>query len=167
VVVNGSDNQHRADAPLDGVDVALLADIRAAYTELDPVPDGLADRVRFAIALENIDLEVLHLRAELAESVGARSEEISRTVTFDSSTLTIMIMLADVDGGQTVRIDGWLAPPAAHEIEVRTTDGSVVIQADGDGRFVAAEIPCGLCQLVVRVVEAGRSRLVVTPSIVL
>jgi hypothetical protein len=103
----------------------------------------------------------------LAESVGARSEEVSRTITFDSSSLTIMIMLADPDAGQTVRIDGWLAPPAAHEIEVRTTEGSLVIQADGDGRFVADEVPCGLCQLVVRVVDAGRSRLVVTPSIVL
>jgi hypothetical protein len=167
VAVNEPFEQHPGHEPLDAADIALLGEVRDAYTEHDPVPEGLADRVKFAIALENIDLEVLHLRAELAESVGARSEEVSRTITFDSNSLTIMIMLADPDAGQTVRIDGWLAPPAAHEIEVRTTEGSLVIQADGDGRFVADQVPCGLCQLVVRVVDAGRSRLVVTPSIVL
>jgi hypothetical protein len=167
VAVNRSFKEHSGDEPLDAVDLALLGDIRAGYTELDPIPDGLAERVRFAIALEDIDLEVLHLREELAGAVGARSEEVSRTITFDSSSLTIMIMLADPAGGQTVRIDGWLAPPAAHEIEVRSTGGSLVIRADGDGRFVADGVPCGLCQLVVRVVAAGRSRLVVTPSIVL
>lgn len=157
---------HHPDGALDAWDIAILDEVRAAYTALDPVPHDLVDRIQFALALEDIDLEVLHLRSELDQPVGVRSEEISRTITFDSASLTIMIMLTPI-GGQSTRIDGWLAPPAAHEIEVRTTAGPLIIHASEDGRFAAESIAAGLCQLVVRIVAHGHSRLVVTPSIVL
>ena len=157
-----------ASEPLDARDVELLGAVRTAYDGADPVPGDLVERVAFALALENIDIEVLHLREEIGLSAaGARGEEQSRTVTFDSDSLTIMIQLSP-SGAESIRIDGWLAPPAAHRIEVRTTVGPIAVMADEDGRFVVEPVPKGMAQLIVRTdgVGAGPGRTVVTPSIV-
>ena len=78
-----------ADAPIDELDVAILAGVREAYTALDPVPADLVDRVLFAIALADLDLEVCQLGAvsELAVA-GTRGDEPSRTIAFDGDSLT-------------------------------------------------------------------------------
>jgi hypothetical protein len=69
-------------------------------------------------------------------------------------------------GAATVRLDGWLAPPAAHRVELRTEAGCLETSADADGRFAVADVPHGLAQLVVHP-AAGGTRSVVTPSVVL
>ena len=56
--------------------------------------------------------------------VAARGAEQSRTITFDSDSLTIMIRI-DSNKDGTVRIDGWLAPPQRREIEMQTATGPV------------------------------------------
>ena len=157
-------------APLDATDLALLAEIRDTAELLDPVPADLVQRVQFALELEALDIEVGRLvGAERdTELVGARGDELSRTITFDSDSLTIMIRISSAAGG-TVRMDGWLAPAAAHEIEVRTLGGSLRSCADEEGRFVVEAIPRGITQVVVRT-SANQpdadGRTVVTPSIV-
>src|ERR671931_237802 len=50
-----------ADAPLDDSDAAILAELAAAYSLADPPPADLDERVRFAIALGDIDAEVARL----------------------------------------------------------------------------------------------------------
>ena len=52
--------------------------------------------------------------------VGARGTEQSRTVTFDSASLSIVIRIEENKNG-SVRIDGWLAPPQPREIEMQTS----------------------------------------------
>jgi hypothetical protein len=156
--------------PLDATDLALLAEIRAAYELLDPVPADLVQRAQFALELQALDIEVGRLVEAARDDalVGARGDEVSRTITFDSDSLTIMIRISLAPGG-TVRIDGWLAPPAPHEVEVRTLGGAVLARADDDGRFVVEPIPRGMAQLVVRTRAASPQddgRTVVTPSIV-
>jgi len=97
-----------------------------------------------------------------------RSEEESRTVTFDSESLTIMISITPT-GHDVVRLDGWLAPPGCHGIELRTAGMRRTTTADGQGRFALDDVPHGLAQLVVRpnggAAESTR-RSVVTPAIV-
>jgi len=157
------------DGPLDDGDAAILEELRGVYTAADPVPADLLDRVTFALALEDIDLEVLRMREESTPLLSAvRGEERSRTITFDSDSLTIMISLSPSDADD-IRIDGWLAPPAAHRVELRTATGALVAIADDDGRFVIEPVPRGIAQLVVRTGDAesqGNGRTVVTPSIV-
>src|SRR5262245_21569878 len=116
-----SDGHFLADAPLDDRDLAVLAELRAVYERVDPVPAGLVEQVQFALALESFDIEVLRPRDV---ALAARGEEQSRTITFDAESLTIMISIS-ATGSDRVRIDGWLAPPAAHEIELRQADGSL------------------------------------------
>ena len=65
-------------------------------------------------------------------------EEESRTITFDSSSLTIMIRVdANADG--TVRVDGWLAPPRRCRVEM-LADGRHD-RRDPDGRFAFPASP--------------------------
>jgi len=165
-------HDNTALSPLDDTDLALLDEVRALYTSVDGHPADLVQRVCFALDLETLDIEVGRLTEQAADRellVGVRGEEHSRTITFDSESLTIMIMLS-FPSSEMVRVDGWLAPPAPHDIEVRTFDGGTLnSRADEDGRFVAEPIPHGLVQIVVRArPENGESvgRTVVTPSIV-
>src|SRR5262245_50102978 len=109
--------------PIDDIDIAILDGIAGLLDAVDPAPAGLVERVQFALALEDIDAEFTRLReqSELL-TAAARGDEESRTITFDSTSLTIMITIS-TGGDDTVRLDGWLAPPAAHRVELRTSAG--------------------------------------------
>jgi len=157
-----------AGEPLDELDARILAGVRSLWDALDPVPSTLVDQIRFAMDLESADFEVLRLTERMRFDV-ARGEEQSRLITFDSDSLTIMIKI-DLNRNGTVRVDGWLTPPASHPIELRTTAGSLSTASDDGGRFALDGITPGMAQLVVRptgTVNGNRERTVTTPSIVL
>lgn len=152
--------------PLDETDAAILADLRRLYTAADPMPVSLVDRVQFALALEDVDVEVARLAEQYELPFGARGDE-TRTVTFDSDSLTVMVSITE-DSEGTLRLDGWLAPPGPHRIEVRTEHGQRVAEADAEGRFAVDGVPHGMAQLVVQPLPgAGNMKAVVTPSVVL
>ena len=69
------------------------------------MPADLPERIRFSLALRDLEIEVARLVAEEDLPVlAARSAEQSRTVTFDSDSLTIMIRIdANTDGTARVR----------------------------------------------------------------
>jgi hypothetical protein len=157
-----------AGEPLDDLDFAILRGVRGLWDALDPVPANLVDQICFALDLESADFEVLRLTERMRFEV-ARGEEQSRLITFDSDTLTIMIKI-DQNRNGTVRLDGWLTPPASHPIELRTTAGALATASDDGGRFALDGIQPGMAQLVVRpagTMPTQRGRTVTTPSIVL
>jgi hypothetical protein len=162
-----------ADEALDGVldetDLALLDEIREMFAEADPMPADLPERIRFSLALRDLDFEVARLSAELDQTMlAARGTEQSRTITFDSDSLTIMIRVDSNQDG-TARVDGWLAPPQARTIELRTMSDTLTEVADDGGRFVFGRIPHGSAQLVVRAAPDadGSGQVVVTPALIL
>ncbi|OLF18477.1 hypothetical protein [Actinophytocola xanthii] len=145
----------------------LLDALRTMLEKADPMPDGLVERVRFAVDLAGLDGCDL-LDAELARLVeesrlvAARSDEFTRLVTFQSDNLTIMITLdTRVDG--TTRVDGWLSPGACHRVELRCPTRAMSTESDDAGRFALAEVPAGPAQLVVH--DVAGSHRVVTPPI--
>jgi hypothetical protein len=156
-------------ALLDEVDARILAGVRDIYQVTDPMPGDLVERVRFALALEDLDVDVFRRFPEPAPlAAAARGQEESRTVTFDSESLTIMVSIT-ATGEQVVRLDGWLAPPGSHRVELRTERGPLLTTADEQGRFALDDVPHGLAQLVVHPTDGQPSSLgrsVVTPSIV-
>jgi hypothetical protein len=159
-----------ADESLDDVDLELLDGIREIFQAADPMPADLPERLRFFLALRGLEIEVARLaEEELQPSLAVRGAEQSRTITFDSESLTIMIRIdANLDG--TVRVDGWLAPPQRREIQMKTTLDSLTVASDEQGRFAFARIPRGTAQLVVRPEDSGPSgagRSVVTPALIL
>jgi hypothetical protein len=150
-------------------DQHLAEEIANVYRVVDPVPATLVERLQFALALESPEFEVLRPQEEDALPAGVRGGEDSRTITFDSEILTIMISVSARDD-HAVRVDGWLAPPGDHLVELRCGGGAHVVRADDQGRFVLDVVPRGLSQLVVRQGlddPAQATILAVTPSLIL
>ena len=159
-------------------DDSLLASIRRLFEAADPMPPGLPERIKFMFALRQLDAEVAWLvTAEPEAGLAARGTEESRTITFDSDSLTIMIRI-DSNPGESVRVDGWLAPPQCRRVEIRMTDASIAVVADGAGRFVFPDVPRGTARVIVHAPEAppagdhddvltGTPKAVITPALIL
>nr|WP_253769163.1 carboxypeptidase regulatory-like domain-containing protein [Goodfellowiella coeruleoviolacea] len=133
---------------------------------LDAPPADLVERVQFAIALENLDVEVA--RWERAGSFAGVRGDRPGTVTFTVDHLTVMVSFTPTGGRH--RIDGWLVPPGQHTVEVRVSDhDSTTTQADDGGRFVLADVPAGTTQILVHLesVHGEPSRTIVTPTLML
>jgi hypothetical protein len=156
--------------PMDDLDFAILDGIRELFERADPMPADLPERIRFSLAMRDLEAEVARLAAaEQPHPAGARGAERSRTVTFDSDSLTIMIRI-DFNRDGTVRIDGWLAPAQRREIEMQAIAETLHIGSDEQGRFVFPSVPRGTVRLVILAVEQGPEapgRSVVTPALVL
>jgi hypothetical protein len=156
------------EAP-DESDLAILDGVRELFQAADPMPASLPERIRFWLAVRDLEVEAARLCAGDGQAVLAvPGAEQSPTITFDSDGLTIMIRVdANQDG--TVRIDGWLAPPRSRTIELRTVAETLTTDADDGGRFAFRRVPRGTAQLVVR---AGQEPdqpgpAVVAPALVL
>ncbi|MBS2965722.1 carboxypeptidase regulatory-like domain-containing protein [Actinocrinis puniceicyclus] len=162
-----------AAALIDAHDEELLRLLRECHEQLDPMPDSVVQRSLFALAVEDIDAEVLRLAEEYRPAAGVRGDagdegEQARVVTFDSDSLTIMIRISR--HAESVRIDGWLAPPQSCRVELRSGQRTLAAAVDAEGRFVLDAIPRGLAQLVVRLGEAltgSGGPSILTPAIVL
>ncbi|WP_407936542.1 carboxypeptidase regulatory-like domain-containing protein [Lentzea tibetensis] len=147
-------------------DTAVLSELNRLVDEIDPPPADLLDRVKFAIALEDLDVEVA--RWERAGSFAGVRGGQTGTITFTVDNLTLMVNFTST--GSRHRIDGWLVPAGEHTVEVRVADHqSSTTKADDGGRFVLADVPTGTTQILVHLVnsrgEPGRT--VVTPTIML
>lgn len=154
-----------AEAELDASDLALLAQLQAGYTEVDPVPTGLVERLQFEITLDALHAEIATLTQLDLSTSGARgaTEEV-RTVTFTSDSLTTMVTLTPQDF-ETVRVDGWAAPGAGVRVEVLLIDGARETYADDDGRFVFDQLPSGLAKFALHVPRAGGVATVLSPTL--
>lgn len=161
---------------IDGQDLAALDRIAALFDRLDPVPDGLVDRIRFGITLDALHAEIAELQRG-NDLVGVRSVGAAdtQTVTFTSASLTVMITISP-SGADRVRIDGWVAPGGGVQVQLRLAAGTAAAGADGaaetrsttgdpDGRFVFTDVPRGFAQFVVRQPSGVDRPPVVTPSI--
>lgn len=137
-------------------DAGMIAAIGEMFEVIDPMPPDLPERIRFSLALRDLDAEVARLVSTTDElALAARGVEESRTITFDSDSLTIMIRI-DPNTDGTVRVDGWLAPPQCRQVEMRLTGSSITETADENGRFVFPTVCRGTAQLIVRqVAQAG------------
>lgn len=157
--------------PLDDIDAAILAQVRALHAELDPPPPSLTEQVCFALELEDIDADVARLREETLIGSGARGPARTRTLTFEAAGLSLLLSIAEL-GDQQVRLDGWLAPPVPGPVELRQAAAAagrraVIRQAtpDAGGRFVFEDLRHGLVQIRIRPGGDRAGRSVITPAI--
>jgi hypothetical protein len=159
-----------AAAQLDADDTRLLEQMARLHDTLDPVPDGLVERVQFGITLDALHAEIAELQ-RAGELAGLRSDGDvdTSTVTFTSSSLTTMVTITPARAGM-VRLDGWVAPGGEVDVELRLVDETRHTRCDADGRFVFTDVPRGLAQFVLRTPRAldeDDDHTVVTPSITL
>lgn len=154
-----------AAAPLDDADAAILQKAAQLFAQLDPMPDGLVERIRFGLTLDALHAEIAQLQRSGALA-GVRSDAATdvQTVTFTSATLTTMVTITPL-GGDRVRIDGWVAPGGGVAVELRAVDEVRHVVADADGRFVFPDVRSGFAQFVLRPPGAAPDRPIITPSL--
>jgi len=68
------------DPPLDNADLAILDRSAVVHAWVDPPPTNLDVRVRFAVALDRLDVDVARPTEEVLVGSGARAAESTRTV---------------------------------------------------------------------------------------
>lgn len=148
---SSDDRRIDPDAPLDAVDESVLSALGAAVQMVDPVPDGLVDRVLFAMTLEGLHVETMELRRIGVPEAVLRGDEVpveAQTITFTSADLSVMISLSPVDG--SVRVDGWISAPGVRSVELHRLGAQDETRTDSEGRFVFATVPHGQVSLVIR-----------------
>lgn len=153
-----------AAAPIDDADVRTLERLATLWDLIDPVPDGLVERIGFGITLDALHAELAEL--QIGSLAGVRSAEsaATQTVTFSSESLTTMVTISPLGGG-SVRIDGWATPGGGLVVELRALGSSRETVADEDGRFVFDAVPRGMVRFVMRSAEGQGTIHVITPSI--
>ncbi|GAB7006558.1 hypothetical protein JCM18899A_40310 [Nocardioides sp. AN3] len=135
----------------------LLAVVRSAYEENDPVPPGLVDRMQ-AVARGgaedlgiSLELELMTLLEQSSELAGTRSagDATTRsvyTLRFVHGQLDLLLRVAPE--GEASRIDGWVVPPEPITVRVVHDDGSTYAAVVSEtGRFDIADVPLGLVRL--------------------
>ncbi len=140
-------------------DEAVLRRIRELWEVVDPPPPLLADWALFALEPADPDAEVLKA-CGCREPAVARGDERTRSLTFEGARRTVVLTLTPTSDG-SVRLDGWITPPGALPVELRTPGGPLTTRSDDRGRFAFGRVGRGAVQLVVR--ENGTT---LTPSIV-
>jgi len=156
-----------AGQSLDDEDIVLLAELARLYERIDPVPEGLVERIGFTLTLADLEVELARLSTETSQLVGARGEERARSVTFCSESLTVMVSITPQERDR-FRLDGWIAPAGALQVELRIGQLSRHTEADVNGRFYFAEVGSGLMQLVFHSTATSAVQLrapVVTPAV--
>jgi len=149
-----------ADEPIDDIDLQILELVRAHQESVDPVPEGLAQRIEFAMTVAALEAEVARIVAE-PELAGVRTDVYHRasTITFESDGFTATLTVEPADGrGLSVR--GWVSEPGA-EVELRERTRAHTQATDTHGRFAFTGIESGMIQAVFR--RPGLST-VITPA---
>lgn len=158
-----SNLDHLAGEPLDGRDLQILDSVRDLWTAVDPVPDGLSERIRFAMSVASLEAEVARIVDDSEALAGVRSVyERATSLTFETNSVSAMLDIDEVDPDH-VDITGWVSELDT-EVELRERSRSRITHTDGNGRFEFIGIEHGLVQLVFRPGEAG-TPTIITPAI--
>ena len=161
--------------PLDSCDRRILAVIDELHRRDDPIPGDLNERVLFALELETeLEARVASIRQnELAHSRSEADLAVGQgdhaSITFDCEAVTVMVTPRPSAIGE-VRLDGWIVPEGAFEVEIRSPEGTRRVSTDETGRFALEGLPHGqMFQLLIRPDEAlqreGLPAVVVTPAV--
>ena len=117
-------------------DELLLAELRAAVEQHDPVPAGSIEAARAAFAWRTFDAEVAELLFDSArddELAGVRGAGSDRLLSFEGEALAVELGVTGL--GQQRTLTGQIDPPARTSVEVRSLQGSTMLETDGLGRF--------------------------------
>lgn len=126
-------------------DDQLLAQVRTAFTELDPVPGGVLAAGTAAIRWRVPGAVLAELAADQdAACAGIRGD--SRLLTFTGPDVAVEIEV--IGSGGDRELIGRLAPPAPAEVAVRHPGGELTVWADRSGNFTVTRVPAGPVSLV-------------------
>jgi len=118
-------------------DDAVMAELRQAAGQADPLPAESVAAARAAFAWRTLDAELARLAYDsLLEDqplAGVRGVGTPRLLTFEAAGLTVEVEAAGE--GPERRLLGQLVPPQPGRVELRHRGGPATVEADGMGRF--------------------------------
>lgn len=134
-------------------DDALMAELRRVAAEVDPVPPGVVEAARAAIATRHLDHEIAELVADSAdagsgllfEAVRGPGVGESRLLTFDGGGVQVDVDLAPMGSG--LRVIGQFTGPVTECALEHGDGGALEVAVDELGRFVADGVPAGPMRL--------------------
>jgi hypothetical protein len=155
---------------IDARDVSNLQAVRDLYSRADPIPSGLADRMKFALTVHALHAEVAELMdSGLVASRGADGVAAAPTptesVTFGSPSVSIMVSISPAARPGAVRLDGWVTVGGS-QVDVVHESGTRRVTTDDNGRFVIDGLPRGAVHFVIRTAPGEPdTRPVITPTV--
>ena len=118
-------------------DETLLAELREATGQADPLPAESVAAARAAFAWRTLDAELARLAYDslLDDELlsGVRGVGTPRLLTFEAAHLTVEVEA--VAEGSERRLLGQLVPPQPGRVQLRHRGGLETVEADGMGRF--------------------------------
>ncbi|MBC6462387.1 hypothetical protein [Actinomadura sp. HBU206391] len=130
----------------------LMAEVRAAFAALEPLPEGVLAAGRATLAWRMPDATLAELVTDsLSGAPGVRGT--SRLLTFGGADLEVEVEVSGA--GRDLELVGRLSPPAPAQVRVRHLSGELTARVDRTGHFIVSGVPSGLLSLVFRLPDAG------------
>ncbi len=148
------------DDLMDDIDIAILDALGRVMADATPCPSTSSATSTSASRLAAMNAELAALTTEAA-AVRAQSPENAESVTFTSSTMTLMVVIGRDDS--EIRLDAWVSGGG---ITVEMIHGSdrVAAVSDVNGRVSWFPVAPGLVRFLIQPITAG-GRPVITPAI--
>ena len=142
-------------------DDLLLSDVRRAAAALDPVPDGMVERMvavtrDIAHADPDLELQLMLVVERFAELVGTRGGARSYTMRFGGEGVDLLVRVGVSEEEGRARLDGWLVPASSSPVQVREVGGEGRTYdgvSESSGRFEFPDLPTGFYRVSLQLDE--------------
>ena len=146
----------------DREDAEMFARLRTLWSDVDPVPAGLIDRMVAAVAADGLNREYALLTLVEGELSAVRGEADALTLQFSDGTTSILLHITTTASGRR-RVDGWVDMATA-EILLAQGERSITTTPAETGRFVFDEVTPGLTRVRLTTGEGDEARALSTPQ---
>lgn len=143
-------------------DAQMFARLRTLWSEVDPMPAGLIDRMVAAVAADGLNREYALLTLVEGQLGAVRGEADALTLQFSDGTTSILLHVTSTASGRR-RVDGWVDTAAA-EIVLTQGEKARSTSPEATGRFVFDEVPPGLTRVRLTTVIGDETRTLSTPQ---
>ena len=143
-------------------DAEMFARLRTLWSDIDPVPAGLIDRMVAAVAADGLNREYALLTLVEGQLGAVRGEADALTLQFSDGSTSILLHVTRTASGRR-RVDGWVDTAAA-EIVLTQGEKAVSVSPEETGRFVFDEVPPGLTRVRLTTTIGDETRTLATPQ---
>lgn len=143
-------------------DAQMFARLRTLWSEVDPMPAGLIDRMVAAVAADGLNREYALLTLVEGQLGAVRGEADALTLQFSDGSTSILLHVTTTASGRR-RVDGWVDTAAA-EIVLTQGEKTRSTTPEDTGRFVFDDVPPGLTRVQLTTVIGDETRTLATPQ---
>ncbi|MEU4014077.1 hypothetical protein AB0E56_02320 [Microbacterium sp. NPDC028030] len=143
-------------------DAEMFARLRTVWSEVDPVPAALIDRMVAAVAADGLNREYALLTLVEGQLGSVRGDADALTLQFSDGSTSILLHVTRTSSGRR-RVDGWVDTAAA-EIVLTQGETTRTTSPEETGRFVFDEVPPGLTRVRLTTKIGGEPRTLATPQ---